>query len=65
MKKQLFAVLFGITFISTNVLAYYGPNDKSNKPNNKQKGANCSPAKITCKPLFFGISDEATLACLF
>jgi hypothetical protein len=44
MKKQLFAVFFGITFISTNVMAYYGPNDKSNKPNNKPKGANCSPA---------------------
>jgi hypothetical protein len=44
MKKQLFAALFGITFISSNVLAYYGPNDKSNKPQNKPKGANCSPA---------------------
>jgi hypothetical protein len=44
MKKQLVAALFGITFISSNVLAYYGPNDKSNKPQNKPKGANCSPA---------------------
>ncbi|MFM7681332.1 MAG: hypothetical protein ACKO7P_01115, partial [Bacteroidota bacterium] len=58
MKKQLFAVLFGITFISSNVLAYYGPNDKSNKPNNKPKGANCSPA--TAK-LFLQFNDVKAL----
>jgi hypothetical protein len=44
MKKQLFAVLLGFTIISSNVFGYYGPNDKSNKPVSKPKGANCSPA---------------------
>jgi hypothetical protein len=44
MKKQLFAALFGITIVTSNALAYYGPNDKSNKPVSKPKGANCSPA---------------------
>ena len=40
MKKQLFAALFGITIVTSNALAYYGPNDKSNKPVSKPKGAN-------------------------
>ena len=43
MKKQLLATFFGVTLVF-NALAYFGPNDKMDKPNPKPKGANCSPA---------------------
>jgi hypothetical protein len=45
MKKQFFATIVSIGFVFSNAMAYYGPNEKTDKPNNsKPKGANCSPA---------------------
>lgn len=44
MRKQLLAICAGISLFSTNLMAYYGPNDKILKPTSKPKGASCAPA---------------------
>ncbi|MBM3417898.1 MAG: T9SS C-terminal target domain-containing protein, partial [Bacteroidetes bacterium] len=57
MKKQFIALIVGLIFVSTNALAYLGPNDKPSKPKPHLK-ANCSPA--TAK-LFMEFNDVKAL----
>jgi hypothetical protein len=59
MKKQLIAIVLGVSMIwSNSALSYLGPNDikKGNKQKSVEKGANCSPATAKLTMTFNDVS---------